>query len=255
MKVTILGSGTAIPDLKRNASGLFIETGRSRIQVDMGPGTLRRLTEAGKAPESIDIILITHFHPDHVSDLTPFLFATNYEHGPVREKPFHLVGPDGLEEFYEKLVGVFGKWIVPRGDRLRLQEFDARVPDELHFEEFQVRVRSSPAAHTFPSLSYRIEADGASVTVSGDTDVSGALVELAADTDILICECSFPEDMKLMGHLIPPEAGEIAQRARAKKLVLTHFYPPCDEKDIISQAARKFSGEIIRAEDLMVIVP
>ncbi len=174
---------------------------------------------------------------------------------PVREKPFHLVGPDGLEEFLKKLVGVFGKWIVPRGDRLRLQEFDARAPDELHFEEFQVRVRSAPAAHTFPSLSYRIEAEGASVTVSGDTDVSGALVELAADTDILICECSFPEDMKLMGHLIPPEAGEIAQRARAKRLVLTHFYPPCDEKDIISQAARKFSGEITKAEDLMVIVP
>jgi ribonuclease BN (tRNA processing enzyme) len=255
MKVTILGSGTAIPDLKRNASGLLVETKHSHIQVDMGPGTLRRLTEAGKRPDSIDMILISHFHPDHVSDLTPFLFATNYEHWPVREQPFHLVGPDGLEEFYEKLVGVFGKWIVPRGDRLCLQELDARAPDGVHFEELQVRVKSAPAAHTFPSLSYRIEADAASVTVSGDTDMSEELVELAAGTDILICECSFPEDMKVKGHLIPPEAGEIAQRAQAKKLVLTHFYPPCEERDIISQAARKFSGEIIKAEDLMIIVP
>ncbi|MBI5250888.1 MAG: MBL fold metallo-hydrolase, partial [Desulfomonile tiedjei] len=219
----------------------------------MGPGILRRLTEARIAVDSIDIILLTHFHPDHVSDLPPFLFATNYEHGPVRQAPFHVLGPEGSKTFYDKLVRVFGKWIVPKGDRLRMQQLDARAPDEVHFEGLGVTVRSAPAEHTFPSLSYRIEAEGVSVTISGDTDTSERLMELAADSDILICECSFPDEMKVKGHLIPSEAGEIAQKARAKKLMLTHFYPPCDETDIVSQAAAKFSGEVIKAEDLMIL--
>lgn len=253
MKVTVLGSGTAIPDLRRNASGLAVETSRSLILVDMGPGTLRRLTEARIAPASIDIILITHFHPDHVSDLTPFLFAQNYEHGPVREAPFFLVGPAGLRAFYEKHVAIFGKWIIPTGERLRLRQLDAQQSDEIHFEEFRIVIKSAPAAHTVPSLSYRIEADGSSVAVSGDTDRSERLGELAADADILICESSFPDDRKLVGHLTPSEAGEIARQAGVKKLVLTHFYPPCDETDVVSQAAARFSGEIVKAEDLMIL--
>ncbi len=207
MKVTILGSGTAIPDLRRNASGVAVETESSRILVDMGPGTLRRLTEARIAADTIDVILITHFHPDHISDLAPFLFAMNYEHGPVRSAPFHVIGPDGLKELYEKLVNAFGKWIIPKGERLRLKELDAQGADKIDFDDFHVSIRSAPAAHTFPSLSYRIEAEGFSVTISGDTDVSEKLSELAADTDILICECSFPNEMKVKGHLIPSDAG------------------------------------------------
>ncbi len=223
MKVTILGSGTAIPDLRRNASGVAVETERSRILVDMGPGTLRRLTEARIAADTIDVILITHFHPDHVTDLAPFLFAMNYEHGPVRSAPFYVIGPEGLKELYEKLVNAFGKWIIPKGERLRLKELDTQVPGKIVFDDFRVSIRSVPAAHTFPSLSYRIEAEGFSVTISGDTDVSEELSELAADTDILICECSFPNEMKVKGHLIPAEAGAIAEKARARKLVPDSF--------------------------------
>jgi len=253
MKVKILGSGTAIPDLKRNASGLFVKTSSSSILADLGPGTIRRLAEAGIAPESIDIILITHFHPDHVSDLVPFLFASNYEHGPVRQAPFYVVGPKGLNEFYEKLVVVFGKWIVPGSDRLKLRELGIESFDRIYFEQWDLIVRSAPAVHSRPSLSYRIEAAGVSVTISGDTDFSENLVELAAGTDILICECSFPDGMKTIGHMIPSEAGETAARAQVKKLVLTHFYPHCHDVDVVSQAAAKFSGTVIKAEDLMTL--
>jgi ribonuclease BN (tRNA processing enzyme) len=91
------------------------------------------------------------------------------------------------------------------------------------------------------------------VTVSGDTDVTDELVHLARDTDLLVCESSMPDDLKVRGHLVPSEAGKIAASARAKRLLLTHFYPPCDEVDVVAQAAAVFSGEIIRAEDLMVL--
>jgi ribonuclease BN (tRNA processing enzyme) len=251
MKITILGAGTATPLLNRNASGLVIETAGSRLLVDLGPGTLRRLCEARLDYKDIDIILITHFHPDHVSDLTALLFASNYAYGPFREDSFLLVGPTGLEQFYEALVKIYGHWIIPTGNRLIKREMNAQAPDK--FVSGDLSIHSAPAAHSPPAVSYRVEAEGLSVTVSGDTDVSDNLVELASGTDVLICECSMPEGSKIPGHLVPSEAGAIAEQARAKKLVLTHFYPPCDEVDVAEQASKAFSGEVIRAEDLMVI--
>ncbi len=222
-----------------------------RVLVDLGPGILRRMCEAGIDYKSIDIILITHFHPDHVSDLTPLLFASNYAYGASREEPFLLIGPTGLEQFYQALVRVYGNWIVPTGNRLIKKEINAHAPDV--FVSGGLVIRSAPAAHSNPAVSYRLEAEGSSVTISGDTDISENLVELARNTDILICECSMPEGSKIPGHLVPAEAGIVAERARAKRLILTHFYPPCDEVDVAKQASKKFSGQIIKGEDLMVI--
>jgi len=209
------------------------------------------MCEVGLDAKWIDLIMLTHFHADHVSDLAPFLFAANYEYGQVRELPFHLVGPAGTEQFYQGLVRAYGPSIVPVRERLRTRELSAVAADT--FILGAVAVRSIPSMHTFPSLSYRIEADGASVTVSGDTDFSEGLIELAQETDLLVCESSFPDDLKVPGHLIPSEAGRIADSARAKKLVLTHLYPPCDEADIVEQAHRTYAGEIIKAQDLMTL--
>ena len=251
MKITILGTGTATPLLNRNASGLIIEAAEAVILIDIGPGTLRRLCEAGLDYKDIDIILITHFHPDHVSDLTPLLFASNYAYGPFREDSLLLIGPTGLERFYEALVKIYGHWIIPTGNRLIKRELDAQAPDK--FVSGDLAIHTRPAAHSPPAVSYRVEAEGLSVTISGDTDVSDNLVELASGAEVLICECSMPEGSKIPGHLVPSEAGAIAEQARVKKLVLTHFYPPCDEVDVAEQASRTFSGEVVRAADLMVI--
>ena len=251
MELTVLGTGTATPSLERNASGLVVRTSELWILVDIGPGTIRRMCEARIDTKLVDLILITHFHPDHVSDLVPFLFACNYAFGPLRNEPFHLVGPQGLEQFYVGLVGVFHDWIVPKGDRLRKKEMSVAGPDE--FVMGDVTVRSIPSPHSFPSVSYRLEAEGVSLTVSGDTDDSEGLVELARDTDLLVCECSMPDGEKVPGHLVPWEAGRIAARANAHRLMLTHFYPPCDRVDVAKQASATFHGKIIVARDLMVV--
>jgi len=251
MDIVILGSGTVTPSLERNASGLLIRAGGSVILVDIGPGIMRRLCEAHVDVKSIDAIFITHFHPDHVSDLVPFLFASNYEYGEIRSAPFHIVGPVGLEQFYRGLVQVYGHWIVPSGDRLILKELDAEASDSLPVG--QVAVRSIPAVHSFPSLHYRFDAQGVSVTVSGDTDFSENLIRLAQDTDVLICEASMPDGLKKSGHLVPSETGRIAHRAGTQRLVLTHFYPPCEAADMVGQAAMTFSGHVTVARGLMTI--
>jgi len=85
------------------------------------------------------------------------------------------------------------------------------------------------------------------VVYSGDTDWSDSLIRLASGADLLILEAANPT--KIPGHLTPAEAGRLAARTGVPRLVLTHFYPPCDQMDVVAACAQEYSGEIIRAED------
>ncbi len=86
---------------------------------------------------------------------------------------------------------------------------------------------------------------------SGDTDVSENLVSLAQNADIKICEGSLPDAIKVPGHLTPSLAGQMATQAGVKKLVLTHFYPQCNDADIVSECRKTYAGPLVLAEDLM----
>ena len=251
MEIIILGSGTATPRLDRNASGVVIKTGKSTMLVDMGPGTLRRLCEAGIDFKELDVVMLTHFHPDHVSDLAPFLFAHNYAYGEMRKDHFFLLGPSGLEQLYCGLVNIYGSWVKPAGDRLKIFELKDHEPDK--FVTGEIVIHSVPAEHSRPSISLRIEIHGKSVTISGDTDYSESLVLLSRNSDIFICECSMPDGQSISGHSTPSVAGKMAKEADVKKLVLTHFYPPCDLVDTVAQASLFFSGPIVKSEDLLKI--
>ena len=115
-------------------------------------------------------------------------------------------------------------------------------------------VRSAPVEHNPESIAYRITSPGGySVVYSGDTDYSESLIELSKDADILICESALPDDLRLKGHLTPSLAGDIATRAGVKKLVLTHFYPECDQTDIKQECRKTYDGPLVLAEDLMQI--
>ncbi len=251
MTVTILGSGTCVPSLDRSACAVLIQTGNTRILVDIGPGTIHRLLETGTSIFDIDYILISHFHPDHTGELVPFLFATRYPDIRNRKKPLTIVGGTGLASFYNALNTVYRQWIdLP--DLLTLIELPAGGWEMRDFQSFTLTTQ--PMAHRPESLAYRITvAGGASVVYSGDTDYTDNLIALARETDLLICESALPDDLKVEGHLTPSLAGRIAAAAHAKQLVLTHFYPECDQTDIQKQCRKTYGGPLILAEDLMTI--
>ena len=96
--------------------------------------------------------------------------------------------------------------------------------------------------------------EGKVVAYSGDTDYCPNLIELAKGVDLLILECSLPDDMKIDGHLTPSLAGRVARETECKRLLLTHFYPPCDKYDIVEIVKKQYKGEVKLAEDLMRIV-
>ncbi len=249
-RITILGSGTCVPRLDRSACAALVETGASKILLDLGPGTIRRLLEYRVSIFDITHLAFTHFHPDHTSEWVPFIFATKYPDGNQRKKQLSVMGGEGLKDFYNGLQGAYGDWIVLPNEQMKLSEFDVTAGETALFNDFKLTVR--PTHHRPESLAYRIEdPSGHTMVYSGDTDECDTLIELARDADLLICESAMPDQLKVPGHLTPGLAGRIAQKAKARRLVLTHLYPPCDDVDIVKQASKAYKGEIFAAEDLM----
>jgi ribonuclease BN (tRNA processing enzyme) len=162
----------------------------------------------------------------------------------------YIIGPEGIEEFYQRLKLAYGKWIVPQNFRFDLVEI---TREELIFTDFILQ--GFPLLHSDHSVGFRLKSnEGKMVAFSGDTDYCPNLIELARGVDLLILECSFPDDRKVEGHLTPSLAGRVARETECKRLLLTHFYPPCDDHDIMRIVKKQYSGEVILAEDLMKIV-
>ncbi len=250
IQITILGSGTCVPSLRRSSCAVLLETAGQKLLMDAGAGAIRRLIEAGGSIFDISYIFFSHFHPDHTAELVPFLFATKYPDSRLRKTPLTLVAGEGFVSFFNGLKQAYGSWIELDPHLLTIVEMNTLEPDYLDCGRFTVNTR--PAAHNPESLSYRVSASsGYSVVYSGDTDYSENLAILAAFADILICECSHPDALKVRGHLSPSLAGRIAADARVRKLVLTHFYPECDRFDIEKECRNTYNGPLVLAEDLM----
>ncbi len=119
------------------------------------------------------------------------------------------------------------------------------------FSDFSVE--TLPLNHSVPSVGFRVNAGGRLLSYSGDTDYCANIVQLGRNADLLILECSFPEERKKEGHLTPSLAGRIAREASCRKLLLTHFYPVFQGHDILKECRKEFAGEILMAEDGMII--
>jgi ribonuclease BN (tRNA processing enzyme) len=244
----IIGSGTGIPSLRRGSPGTVILSDNSKLLIDSGPGTLRGMLEVGITYRDVDLLLYTHIHPDHISDLVPILFACKYADLP-REKDLVCVGGPGFKHHFDQLKKIYGSWIDPQTYHLAIKESS---PKPLRFHD--LKVFSKPMAHLPESVGYRIEfKDGKSAVLSGDTDYCKNIIDLASGADLLVLECSFPDGKKIEGHLTPSLAGRIGLESGCKKLLLTHLYPLCDSVDILKQCQQVYPGEILLGEDFLRI--
>lgn len=250
LSITILGSGTCVPDLEKSACAVLMETDDSRLLFDIGPGTMRRLLQTGLCIQDIDYVLISHFHPDHTGELAAFLFANKYPDLSRRQRRLTLAGGPGFRAFFEKLAAAYPEWIT--WPELAVTELTPETPNKRDFGDFTLSW--TPAAHQPESIAYRVAAGAEACAVyTGDSDFSREIIDLARGADLLICESALPDQMKVDGHMTPHLSGKTATEASVGALVLTHFYPECDNVDIRAQTRKTYSGPLHLARDLMKI--
>ncbi|MGA1824829.1 MAG: MBL fold metallo-hydrolase [bacterium] len=244
MELIILGSGTCVPSLKRGGPGLLIKIEGDLLLFDMGLGTLHTMLRLNINHRDIDTLYLSHFHPDHITELIPFLFACNWG-GIPREKPLDIVGGKGVKAFVEKLNMANNNYLEPKNYIVTF--FESPDCPEKHYS-----ITTKPMKHKEESIGFRIEdKKGKSIVYSGDTDYCDEIIELACGCDVLVLESSFPDELKTEGHLTPALASKIAMLSHCKKLILTHLYPECDRIDIKQQAHRYYKSDIIIGHDCM----
>ncbi len=199
-------------------------------------------------PSQLHAIVISHMHADHFFDLVPLRYALKYEL--QRSTPLPVFLPPGGA----RAVRVIGSTLASSeaffDGILDVREY---VPDDgLRFEGCALRF--APTVHYIPAYAMRIEAENTVLTYSADTAPCEAVVELARDADLFLCEAALGargEEYGRRGHLNAEEAGELSRRARAKRLVLTHYNAGAEPSELRAAAARYFRGEITVADDGM----
>jgi ribonuclease Z len=246
MRITIVGSGTVVPSLRRRQSCVAVHAGAEMLVFDLGSGAVRGMLRADLDPFSVDRVFFTHFHPDHTVDAVPLLFAINHGAQEKRTKPLHVTGPEPFARFWASVMDVWGRWMA--GDHATLvSELPHECPSPIELAD--CRLTWAPAEHRPESIAYRLDAEGGAFVYSGDTEYSESVVALARGANTLLIECAFPDEAPVPGHLTPSGAARIADEAGVKRVVLTHIYPASDLLDLESAVGHGFDGEVIVAED------
>ncbi len=245
----MLGAGSILPRVGYGCSGYALcpaDTEEVTL-LDCGPGSVRALATAGVDLRAVRRVVLSHFHLDHCLDVFALAFARrNPGLRPV--PPLELIGPVGLRRFVRGAAEGLGRWSVDPD--VTLLEVEPRSSGRVTHEVGGLLLSATATGHTPEAVAWRVDLrGGGSLAYTGDSGPNPAVARLAQGVDLFVVECSFPDDQAVPNHLTPTGAGEMAQAAGARRLLLTHFYPEMDPREARAGAAQVYSGSIELARD------
>lgn len=269
IEVVLTGTGVPNPMPGRASNGTLVLVNGLALQFDAGRSTVLRLTEAGTRCRDLDALFLTHHHPDHMVGL-PDVTMTRWQE--QNDDPLEIIARNGPSTVFARAM--LDAWEPDLTSRARLQGralatvethgFDATDRPKEIWSRDGVSVAAVLVRHWefLLSVGYRIDANGESVVISGDTRICPEVEGIADGTDILVHEVM---RTKLMGdrgpilaegHADSIELGTLAERAHASTLVLTHLIPqPIEPRhaDGFAKDVRQggFTGEVVVGEDLV----
>jgi ribonuclease Z len=271
MQVIVLGSGSPLPDALRAGPSTLVRTAAGDLLFDCGRGVLMRAAGAGSGAGAFRGVFLTHLHSDHITDLNDIVtmrWAMSFQPNPLA-----VWGPAGTHRLVEATEAMLepdiGYRLAHHDDLTwRPSATVSEVQSGVIFEEGSVRVSAAPTDHApvRPTVGYRIEEEGRSVVISGDTVPCRSLDELATGADVLVHTVVQPDLIEQFGlprltdvldyHSSVSDAAWTATRAGVRTLVLTHLVPspaPGTEQEWLDQATAHFDGEVILATDLLTL--
>ncbi|MET9632032.1 MBL fold metallo-hydrolase [Lentzea sp. NPDC006480] len=238
MLLTVLGCSGSIPGPGAAASGYLLEADGFTLALEFGNGVLSRFQEE-RPLFSMDALVLSHLHPDHCIDVSSLYVARKY----------HPVPPSGPLPVYApaEAPSRFVAAYAPNAAERSSLDFS----DVFSFHGLGSRVQIGPftvdsavVAHPCEAYGFRISCGGVSLAYTGDSGVCAALDSLAAGVDVLLSEASWTHavDRQPDLHMSGREAGELAARAGAGRLLITHVPPWTSREDVLEEARAAFDG-------------
>lgn len=271
IEITLLGTGSPIPDPNRAGPSTLVRAGGQVFLVDCGRGVLQRAAAVGVGAAGLSALLLTHLHSDHIGDLGDVLITRWISTLAPDPAPLPIVGPPGTAETVDATLKAFGHDI---GYRIA-HHADLNAPPAVEVHEYTegpvwdrdgVSIRVAPTDHrpVAPTIGFRVESGAASVVLAGDTVPCAGLDELAAGADALVHTVirkdivgNIPQQ-RLQDicdyHSSVEEAAATAARAGVGTLVMTHYVPalvPGQEEQWRALAASEYAGRVELGDDLL----
>ena len=245
-KLIVLGSSNAIADVNHENTHLALIGEERTILVDCVNNPILRLRHIGVDCNDLTDLILTHFHPDHVSGV-PLLLMNLWLLG--RQKLLNIYGLRHTLDRLEEMMDLYDWSDWPNFFSVNFHPLRSEEK-VLVLESKEFRISASPVKHLQPTIGLRIESpqSGKTIAYSCDTEPCPQVVGLASGVDLLIHEASG----SFKGHTSASQAGEIALEAGAGALCLIH-YPTGNYNyhELVAQAGKVFKGEVFMAEDFM----
>jgi ribonuclease Z len=222
----LLGTGAALSDATRTTTMLALQSADSLIVVDCGGDVVHRLLSAGLDLGGIDLLILTHEHPDHVSGFPLFMEKIWLSR---RDRPIHVRGPHAALDQAKRIFGAF--------DTSGWEGLPDIVWREVELSEGAIvwdtdpwKITAAPGKHSVPVIGIRAEEreTGSVVAYSSDTERSDEIARLAEACEILVHEAGGD----FSGHSSAQDAAHVARQAGAGKLILVHLPPDLSDADL-----------------------
>ena len=275
-KVTLLGTGSPAPVLNRFGPGVLVQAGGKNLLFDCGRGTSQRILQSGLKLGQVDAVFLTHLHSDHIVGL-PDLWLTGWLEAAYaqRKGPLVVYGPAGTQALMTGLRSAFDWDIRARiADQhlspISIQSAVTEIKPGVIYDQQGLKVTAIEVDHgelLQPAFGYRIDFDGRSVTLSGDTRFSENLIQQAQGTDLLIHQvaAAHPDLLKqpafqviMAHHTSPQEAGVVFSRVKPRMAVFYHFVllgtpaiAAVTEQEVLALARTTYDGPMLIGEDRM----
>jgi ribonuclease Z len=258
--------------MDRFGPSTLVEAGEHRILIDCGRGATQRLFQRDTPLGSVEMVLFTHLHSDHVTGFPDF-WLTGWLFG--RTQPLRVWGPSGTSAMIRNLERAYAFDLHMRriddgmpaaGAKIVAQDSAGGVvvntPDGLRITAFLVD--HGPVK---PAFGYRVEYGGYVAVFSGDTRPSDNLVKHAKGADVLVHEVLAPEverrrakiDPHAIEHVIArhttaEEAGKLFARIGPRLAVFSHIAPSVtSEADVLPDVRKNYDGRVAFGADRMAI--
>jgi len=245
MKLTVLGGSAASPNVGMGCAGVLLQTDRTRLVLDLGPGTLQELRRHTDF-RTLDAVIASHMHIDHVLDLLALRHALAYNPLPA-PAPVPVWLPPGGAEQLAQATAPFDTCDEPGrfAATVKVAEYDPARPLTIG----DVFVTFAPATHYIPAWAIHVQPPaGSGLGYTGDTGPAATLAEFFAGVHVLVAEATLLQvgarSPNERGSLTAAEAGQLAVDAGAKVLVLTHMWEELGFAVYRAQAAAIFPGQI-----------